>query len=63
MIAQKQIKKLTIREVRMRAARHGILSVSALAETIGCSRQAIYFALERPHRFSNVFAKLNEVIE
>ncbi len=44
-------------------AKNEIFTIADLARAIGCSRPAIYFAIERPSRYPHVYAKLLEVIE
>lgn len=56
-------KKMTPRELRVRIAARGILTIGDLARQIGCSRPSIYFALERPERYPRVFEKILQVIE
>jgi len=63
MQAQKDKRKITLRELRMRAAAAGFLTMGSLAARIGCSRPSIYFALERPSRYPRVYQKILEVIE
>lgn len=62
MNAEMKEKKLTMRALRMRMAAVGILTVQELADKIGCSRESIYFAIERPTRYSRVYSKIQEVI-
>jgi hypothetical protein len=39
------------------------ISIAGLARQIGCSRPAIYFALEKPDRYSNVAAAMEEILK
>ncbi len=54
--------KINPKILRARAKRKNIPSITALAARIGCSRQAIYFALENPNRFSRAYEKIMEAI-
>jgi DNA-binding XRE family transcriptional regulator len=53
--------KKAIRELRIKIAVHGILSIADLAEKIGCSRTSIYLALENPERYPIVSQKIQEL--
>lgn len=55
-------KKMTMRDLRVRIAAVGILTIEELAERIDTSRTSIYLAVERPSRYPNVFRKIQEVI-
>ncbi len=46
----------------MRAAARGFLTVQDLADHIGCARESIYFAVERPSRYPHVHKKLTEAL-
>lgn len=48
-------------KLRMQAAARGILSISALAKLIPCSRTAVYLALERPSRFPRVARRIKQL--
>jgi hypothetical protein len=39
------------------------ISIAGLARQIGCSRPVIYFALEKPHRYSTVTEKIEEALK
>lgn len=56
------VRRINIKEVRTRAAARGFLTVGAIARHIGCSRPAIYFAIERPKRYPRVFERLKEAL-
>lgn len=45
------------KRLRENLKREGI-SLTRLAKRFGCSREAIYFALERPSRFPEVYRKI-----
>ena len=59
---EKSMKKLTLRQLRQRTAAKGLLTIRELARRIGCSRNSIYLAMERPSRYPLVFQKILEVI-
>lgn len=62
--ANNEIKgKITMRQLRCRAAARGLLTVRELATHVGCSRPSIYFAIERPSRFPIVYGKLLEIMQ
>ena len=46
---------VTLQQVSDACVVRGIPSISALATEIGCSRQVIYLAIERPTRYSKVY--------
>jgi predicted transcriptional regulator len=54
--------KINPKVLREKARKKNIRSITALAAHLGCSRQAIYFALENPSRFSCVYQKIKEAI-
>lgn len=56
-------RKSNTAKLRMKAAARGILSIAELARLVPCSRPAIYFALEKPHRFSRVARRIKELVE
>jgi DNA-binding phage protein len=48
--------------LRQRAAAVGIFTLSDLARKVGCSRTAMYLAVERPSRFPKVHSRLNKIL-
>jgi hypothetical protein len=48
--------------LRQRAAAVGIFSIAELARRVGCSREAIYFSIEKPTRFPHVTKRLNKLV-
>ena len=48
--------------LRQRAAAVGIFSIAELARRVGCSREAIYFSIEKPKRFPRVTQRLNKLV-
>jgi hypothetical protein len=48
--------------VRGKAATKGIFSLAALARQVGCSRPAVYFAIEKPSRYPRVHRRIVELI-
>ena len=48
--------------LRQRAAAVGIFSIAELARRVGCSREAIYFSIEKPNRFPRVTRRLNQLV-
>jgi hypothetical protein len=59
MTATKNQRKL----LRQRAAQAGIFSIAELARQVGCSREAIYFAVEKPSRFPRVHSRIDQIIQ
>lgn len=51
-----------IAALRRRAARVNIFTIAELARRVPCSVPSIYFAIERPSRFSNVTRRLEEIL-
>lgn len=49
--------KINLKAVRRHCLERGI-TVKQLAGIIGCSREAIYFAIERPERYGRVYGAL-----
>jgi hypothetical protein len=58
MTAEKSKRKF----LRQQAAGAGIFSIAELARQAGCSRQAVYFALEKPTRFKPVRRRIESLI-
>jgi hypothetical protein len=56
------IEKLTVRELRIRLAAAGILTIHELASRVACSRTAIYLAIKNPGRCPRVSQKIRTVI-
>ena len=54
--------KSNLKELRQRAAAKGIFSIAELARRVGCSRPAIYFAVENPNRFPRVHQLIKQLI-
>lgn len=48
--------------LRQNAAAKGIFSIAELARRVGCSRQAIYFAIEKPSRYPQVHRRVVKLI-
>lgn len=48
--------------LRKRCRAHS-LTITGLAEQLGCSREAIYFALEKPSRFSRVYRLIQDKLK
>lgn len=48
--------------LRRRAAAVGIFSIAELSRRVDCSRQAIYFAIEKPSRYQRVHKKLSKIL-
>lgn len=55
-------RRINTEKLRMKAAARGILSIAELARRVPCSRPAIYFALEMPHRYSRVARRIKEIL-
>jgi hypothetical protein len=53
--------KINIKNLRRSLDEKGEGSISELARRFGCSRQAIYFAMEMPRRYPRIYKKLQEV--
>ena len=54
--------KINRNVIRKRAAAKGIFSISELARQIKCSRESIYFAIERPGRYPKVTARIEQLL-
>lgn len=54
--------KINRNVLRQRAAAKGIFSIAELARQVGCSRPAIYFAIEMPHRYKRVHKRITQLI-
>lgn len=48
--------------LRQRAAAKGIFSIAELSRRVGCSRPAIYFAIEKPTRYPLVHSRIVKLI-
>ncbi len=57
-----KIRESKPRKLRMRAAAKGILSIAELARLVPCSREAVYFALEKPTRYPRVARRIEEIV-
>jgi hypothetical protein len=55
--------KSNLKSFHIALARVGVMSVAALARKIGCSRTAIYLAMERPQRYPVVYQNIQKVLE
>jgi len=55
--------KINIKMLREAAKKKGIRSISELARKARCSREAVYFAIERPSRYPRVFATLRRLTD
>jgi hypothetical protein len=60
--SKNQAKNKKARKLRNALSKMGTPTITAFAAQIGCSRPAIYFALERPDRFPKVTQKILEVL-
>jgi len=58
-MSQEKIKRNLLRQ---RAAAKGIFTIAELARQVGCSREAIYFSIEKPSRFPRVTKRLNQLV-
>lgn len=54
--------KSNLKRIKDRCRARKIPTITRLAELVGCSRPAIYFALENPSRFSRVHRRIMEVL-
>jgi len=57
------VKKVNKKLLREACQRRGIKSFSALAVELGCARNNIYEALERPHRMKRLYSKIQRFCE
>lgn len=55
--------RINAKKLRTAMAKNEIFTIADLARLIGCSRPAIYFAMERPSRYPRVYAKILEAIQ
>lgn len=56
------VEKVNKKMLQHACRRRGI-SLSRLAGELGCARQSIYFALERPGRYGPLILKLRQFIQ
>lgn len=54
--------KINKNQLRRAAAHEDIFNFGELAKKFNCSREAIYFALERPSRYPIVYAKIEALV-
>lgn len=54
--------KINKNQLRRAAAAEDIFDFGHLAREFGCSRESIYFALERPTRYPKVYAKIAALV-
>ena len=55
--------KINRNVLRKRAAAKGIFSIAELARRLDCSREAVYFAVERPTRYPRVHKRLEALLK
>lgn len=54
--------RINTKKFRLRIAARGFLTIKDFAKHIGCSRPAIYFALENPGRYGRVTLKIKKAL-
>ena len=63
-VKQKEPEKLSLASVKSRCKGiEGIGTITKLASLVPCSTPVIYFAIERPTRYSRVYSRILEILK